>query len=67
VNKVVPVRKTNRVVAPLSEAEMAARSRDDLVRLVGRLYRQGLTAEEVKEWFVENLPQAMRSVALRKR
>jgi hypothetical protein len=46
---------------------MAARSRDDLVRLVGRLYRQGLTAEEVKEWFVENLPQAMRSVALRKR
>jgi len=67
VNKVVPVRKTNRVVGPLSEAEMAARSRDDLVRLVGRLYRQGLTAEEVKEWFVENLPQAMRSVALRKR
>ena len=63
----MPVRKTNRVVGPLSEAEMAARSRDDLVRLVGRLYRQGLTAEEVKEWFVENLPQAMRSVALRKR
>ena len=64
---VVPVRGTKRVVNKLSESEMAARSRDDLVRLVGRLYRQGMTAEEVKEWFVENLPQAMRSVALRKR
>jgi hypothetical protein len=46
---------------------MEAKSRDDLVRLIGRLYRQGLTAEDIKEWFVENLPQAMRSVALRKR
>jgi phage regulator Rha-like protein len=66
-SKVVPVRKTNRVVNKLSQAEMAARSRDDLVRLVSRLYRQGMSAEEVKEWFVESLPQAMHSVALRKR
>jgi hypothetical protein len=63
----VPVHETKRVVKPLSQAEMEAKSRDDLVRLIGRLYRQGLTAEDIKEWFVENLPQAMRSVALRKR
>jgi hypothetical protein len=48
-------------------AEMEAKSRDELVRLVGRLYRQGLDSEQIKEWFVEQLPLAMRSVALRKR
>jgi hypothetical protein len=43
---------------------MAARSKDDLVRLVRRLHRQGLNAEQTKEWFVENLPVALRSATL---
>ena len=63
----MPVRATKRVVRPLTQAEMEVKSRDDLDRLVGRLQRQGKNSEQIKEWFVENLPQAMRSVALRKR
>ncbi len=61
---IAKVRGTTRIVRPLTEAEMAARSKDDLVRLVRRLHRQGLNAEQTKEWFVENLPVALRSATL---
>jgi len=64
VNKVVPVRKTHRVVGPISDERMAVMSQDDLVRLVRRLHRQGLNAEQIKEWFVENIPMALRSATL---
>lgn len=58
-SKIVSVRKTDRVVNPLSVAEMEQRSRGDLIRLVRRLYRQGLNSEQIKNWFVEGIPLAL--------
>lgn len=38
-------------------------SRKQLLTMVRRLMSSGMTSEEVKEWFVEELPKAMREAA----
>jgi hypothetical protein len=46
------------------EPEVAKKlSRQQLVTMVRRLMSSGMTSEEVKEWFVEEIPQAMRTAA----
>lgn len=43
------------------EPEMAEKlSRQQLITVVRRLMSSGMTSEEVKEWFVAELPKAMR-------
>ena len=43
------------------EPETAARlSRQQLITIVRRLMSSGMSSEEVKEWFVAELPKAMR-------
>jgi hypothetical protein len=46
------------------QPEVAERlSRQQLVTMVRRLMSSGMTSEEVKEWFVAEIPQAMRAAA----
>jgi hypothetical protein len=35
-----------------------------MLRLVNRLFKMGMSSEEVKEWFVTAVPRALRSRAL---
>ena len=47
---------------PGLEPEVAKQlSKKQLVTMVRRLMSSGMTSEEVKEWFVAEIPQAMRA------
>jgi hypothetical protein len=57
--RAVPVRGTERMVNALSASEMEQKSRQDLIRLIRRLYRQGMNVEQIKQWFVHGIPNAL--------